>query len=89
LPRGSSVFSTPVTFETGSPFIEFIYQINKLAVDSVSYEVQWTDALGGPWASTGVTESLHSDDGIIQQMKALVPAGLNGHRFVRLKVTKL
>jgi len=55
----------------------------------VGYEVQWSDALTGPWASAGVTESVFSEIGVIQQMKDLAPADPNGHRFVRLKVTRL
>jgi hypothetical protein len=38
------------------------------------------------WFTTGVVESLISDDGTQQQVKATLPAGSGGGRFVRLRV---
>jgi hypothetical protein len=50
--------------------------------------VEWTDALAPPNVSTnGVSEMLLSDDGTVQQVKALVLRTVAGSGFVRLKVT--
>ena len=42
------------------------------------------------WSTSGVTQSLvpDSDNGVTQQWKAVMPAGANGGRFVRLRVTR-
>jgi|GEM_PF-7085378 succinate dehydrogenase/fumarate reductase flavoprotein subunit len=39
------------------------------------------------WHTTGVTEAILSDNGTVQQVKATVPAGAAGHRFVHLRGT--
>jgi autotransporter-associated beta strand protein len=66
--------------------LEYTYTKNKSATD-VTYTVEWTDNLT-TWSTAGVTSSLLSDNGTTQQIKATVPAGTNGRRFVRLKVTR-
>jgi hypothetical protein len=53
------------------------------------YIVEWSDTLGNDWSTTGVTQSAVSgtDDGLTQNYLATVPAGSNGRRAVRLRVT--
>ena len=52
-----------------------------------TFIVEWNDSLDPTqWQSTGVTETILSDNGILQQVKALLPAAVTGKRFVRLKV---
>jgi hypothetical protein len=65
--------------------IEFIYTKNKAATD-VTYTVEWSDDLS-TWSTAGVTSSVLTDGATTQQIKALVPAGVE-RRFVRLKVTR-
>lgn len=86
-PNTNSLASTSITPPSGS-FIEFFYTRNKLAMAELGYEVQWTDDLLTAWSNAGVTETILSDNGTVQQVKALVPKGGNDHRFVRLKVTR-
>lgn len=75
---------------TKSPNPEYIYTKNKAATD-VTYTVEWSDDLGSSELSNvGVTQSLipGSDNGVTQEWKATMPAGPNGRRFVRLRVTR-
>ena len=51
----------------------------------VSYIVEWSDSLAPPWSAQGVTETIISDNGIIQNVEATMPAGSAGCRFVRLR----
>ncbi len=53
----------------------------------LTFQVQWTDTLAA-WSSLGVTEAILSDNGLVQQVQATLPAGAAGRRFVNLKVTR-
>jgi hypothetical protein len=70
--------------------LEFTYVRAKAAVlDGVVFAVKWKDDLVPPvpaWSTTGVTEMILSDNGVVQQVKATLPAGAVGKRFVRLEV---
>jgi len=48
--------------------------------------VEWSDHLLPPWSGDGVTETILSDNGILQIVEAKVPAGSLESRFVRLRV---
>ena len=69
--------------------LEFTYIRAKAAVlDGVVFTVKWTDTLTpASWSSTGVSESILSDNGVVQQVKATLPTGAGSRRFVRLEVT--
>jgi uncharacterized delta-60 repeat protein len=71
-----------------SGFVEFHYTRNKLAMAEITFQVQWAEDLLSAWQSSGVTESVTSDNGALQEVTARVPAGNLGHRFVRLNVTR-
>lgn len=67
--------------------LEFIYTRNLAAVD-VIYHVEWSDDLQ-TWSTTDVSApTVLSDNGTTQEVKVTLPAGANGKRFVRLKVTR-
>lgn len=69
--------------------MEFFYTRNKQAMAELTYQVEWNYVLSSTgWSSAGVTEVILGDDGITQQVKALVPTDGNDHRFVHLKVTR-
>jgi hypothetical protein len=55
----------------------------------VTFTVEWSDDFT-TWSTAGVTQALvpGSDNGVTQQWKATLPAGVNGRRFVHLKVTR-
>ena len=86
-PTSSSTL--PVTTTVNGAVIEFTYQRSVAALNSGAvFTEEWSDTLlGTSWSSGGVTEQILSDNGTVQQVKSLVPAGSNGKRFVRLKVT--
>ena len=54
--------------------------------DGLKFHVEWSDNLN-IWHREGVTETVLSDDGKVQSVKALVPRGEEGTRFVRLAIT--
>ncbi|MDZ4401671.1 M6 family metalloprotease domain-containing protein [Prosthecobacter sp.] len=68
--------------------VEFLYTRNKLAMAELTFQVEWADNLLGPWSSAGVVETILSDNGLIQQVRATFPAGTSGRRFAWLKVTR-
>ena len=67
--------------------LEFTYVRSKAAMsEGVASGVEWSDSLLLPiWSTVGVTETILSDDGIVQQVKATLPGGSNGQRFVHLR----
>lgn len=79
----------PVTTAFKGASLEYSYTRSVAAVSAGNiFTVEWNDTLGTTgWSSAGVTEEVQSDDGSTQIVKALVPAGSSGHRFMRLKVT--
>ena len=86
-PTTSNVLSTPAT-RVGNT-IEYIYPRSLAAVNaSTIFTVEWSDTLlPGSWSNAGVTETILSDNGTVQQVKALVPAGAGAQRFVYSSVT--
>lgn len=68
--------------------LEYTYTRSLDALNAgTTFIVEWNDTLNPSlWSSAGVSEAVVSDDGIVQQVKAAVPAGSTGRRFMRLKV---
>lgn len=51
------------------------------------FTVEWNDTLSPlGWSTAGVVETILSNNGTTQQVKATLPAGSSGKRFVRLRV---
>ncbi|OYV04306.1 MAG: hypothetical protein CFE26_17620, partial [Verrucomicrobiales bacterium VVV1] len=68
--------------------LDFIYPKNKSATD-ITYSVEWSETLGNDWSNAGVgAPMILSDTGITQQITVTLPAGVNGSRFVRLRVAR-
>lgn len=70
--------------------LEFTYTRSKEALTGgVTFAVEWSDTLApNSWFVTGVTQSILSDNGTLQTVKATVPtAAAIPRRFVRLNVT--
>ena len=66
--------------------LEYTYTRGTAAYNGgTTFQVEWSDDLT-TWFTTGVVESLISDDGTHQQVKATLPAGSGDRRFVRLRV---
>jgi hypothetical protein len=86
-PSLPGALSTPLT--AASANLEFVYprSVSALAA-GVTYTVEWSDSLSpAAWSTAGVSQQVISDNGTLQQVKATLPAGLAGKRFVRLRVT--
>jgi len=68
--------------------LEYIYTRSLDALNSgTTFTVQWNDSLDpSQWSSSGVSETVLSDNGLLQQVKATLPASSTGRRFVRLNV---
>ncbi len=68
---------------------EFTYTRSVAALNAGTvFTVEWSDTLvGNDWHTTGVAEVVQSNNGTVQQVKATLPTGILGHRFVHLKVT--
>lgn len=85
-PGAATRTETPIT-SNGSN-LEFTYTRSRAAMaDGVTFSVQWNDTLAANlWSSVGVTEQIVTDNGTVQTVKATIPAGTMGRRFVHLKV---
>lgn len=86
-PTSGSTFTSPTALVASN--IEFTYQRSVAALNAgASYFVEWSDSLEtNSWSTASVSQQVLSDNGTLQQVKATLPAGANGKRFVRLRVT--
>lgn len=73
---------------SGSGTFEYYYQRNRLAVEGgVGFIVEWSDNMEeGSWSPSGFTESILSENGLIQEMKATF-ATTSDTCFARLRVS--
>ena len=59
------------------------------AITELLYEMEWSDTLAtGSWKTLGTNSTVLSDDTVRQVVKFTMPAG-SGHRYVRLRVTRV
>ncbi len=73
-----------------SSAVEMTYTRSKAALTGgVTFSVEWSDTLAtNSWSATGVTQSILTDNGTMQTVKATIPTGSTiPVRFARLKVT--
>ena len=68
--------------------LEFTYTRSVEAVNAGAvFIVEWSDTLvTGSWDTAGVVQNIFSNNGTLQQVKATLPVGSSGRRFVRLRV---
>lgn len=88
MPNDQSRTETPVAPNGTS--LEFTYTRSKAAMaDGVIFTVEWSDTLAGDsWSSAGVTQQVQTGNGVVQTVKATVPAGSEGGRFVHLLIQR-
>ncbi len=80
LPASSTVSGTDIEYH-------YTRLVAAIAAGTI-FTVEWNDTLSPlGWSSAGVVETILSDNGTTQQVKATLPAGSSGKRFVRLRVT--
>lgn len=80
----------PCTCVKNGANIEYTYTRSKAALnDGTIFAVEWSDTMAaGSWSTSGVSQTILSDNGTVQQVRATVPMGTGGRRFVRLAVTR-
>jgi hypothetical protein len=87
-PLGSNAPSTLPACAVEGGILTLTYKRSIAAMSELAWLIEWSDTLAdGNWTSTGVTESVVSDNGVVQSVEASVPAPGN-KRFVRLKVIR-
>jgi hypothetical protein len=76
----------PTSIEVDGAWIYYTYVRSATAID-VAYQVEWADNVHSvTWRTLGVTQQVLADDGSRRTIRAQVPKGATGRRFVRLKV---
>ncbi|MGV3659989.1 MAG: hypothetical protein ACO1TE_07385 [Prosthecobacter sp.] len=85
-PTAASRLAHATRLEGGE--LEFNYARSVAAVSAGTlFSVEWSESLlSTSWSTAGVIQTVLSDDGVTQQVKAVLPAGETGRRFVRLRV---
>ncbi|WP_193214116.1 choice-of-anchor D domain-containing protein [Luteolibacter marinus] len=75
------------TLDPSGSWLTFTYFRSKSALlDGVGFEVEWADdPSGSAWSTTGISEQV-TDFGDTERVRATLPGGGAGKRFVRLKV---
>ena len=78
----------PVSSAVKGANFEYTYSRSTAAVNAgMTYTVEWSAALPATWGSSGVTQTVLSDDGTTQQVKAVIPMNAASRMFVHLSVT--
>jgi hypothetical protein len=73
--------------ELNRDFIEFTYTRSIEAARQTNGVVEWSDDLTSQsWSHAGVQEQILGVEGDLESVRALVPKGAHGRRFVRLRV---
>jgi hypothetical protein len=68
--------------------LEYTYSRDMAAKENgINYQIEWSDTLEtGSWSSETVVEQITSTEAALETVKASVPAGSGGKRFLRLRV---
>ena len=85
----TSTLATLAAIHTASA-VELTYTRSKAALTAgVIFTVEWSDTLAtNSWSAAGVTQTILTDNGTLQTVKATIPTGSAiSARFARLKVT--
>ena len=84
LPTGA-----PGTLEIKDGEMEYTIQRPVSATADISYSLEVTGNLKGPWTPFNITPAVISSANGVETVKFSVPAGSPGKRFLRLRVTRL
>jgi hypothetical protein len=85
-PNASGVI--PASLALNGANLGYTYTRSTAAKDNgVTYQIEWSDTLAaGSWSTETVTQQITSTQGALETVKASVPAGTGGKRFLRLRV---
>ncbi len=75
---------SPLSLQGIPDFLVFTYTRPRVA-QGLTYTTEWADNLTA-WSAAGTTTRVIADDGTVQTINALIPAGTAGRRYVRLTV---
>ena len=79
---------SPTGIALNGSTLEFTYPRSLEAKVECTFIVEWSETLqAGSWSAVGVSEQVLSTTSTLEQVKASLPAGTLGRRFVRLRVT--
>ncbi len=69
--------------------LEYTYARSTAAkANGVAYQIEWSETLDtGSWSTETVTEQITTTQGALETVKASIPTGTAGKRFLRLRVT--
>ena len=83
----TAVNTQPLTFVLNGGVARLTYQRSVIAMSDYVFDVIWSDELSSvSWTDNGVTESILSDNGSVQQVQASVTMGSAGRRFFRVRM---
>jgi hypothetical protein len=85
-PNSSGVI--PAVLALNGENLEYTYTRSTAAKDNgVTYQIEWSDTLEvGSWSTETVNQQITSTQGALETLKASVPKGSTGKRFLRLKM---
>jgi uncharacterized delta-60 repeat protein len=85
-PNSSGVI--PAVLALSGANLEYTYTRSTAAKDNgVTYQIEWSETLeAGSWSTETVTQQITSTQGALETVKASVPKGTGGKRFLRLRV---
>ena len=70
--------------------LEFLISRRITSQADTTLTVEWADDPAGTWTTVDISSAfLEADDGILQQLRYVFPAGTAGHRFARIRGTRL
>jgi hypothetical protein len=75
-------------FTRDGEFLLYTYTRRKTAPGEATFQVEWSDTLGHDWSAAGVTAYQPVSTGVTSESVVVaVPAGTNGTRFVRVRLS--
>ena len=78
----------PVVSGINGANYEYTYSRSSAAVNAGTLcKVEWSGTLPATWSSSGVSQTVLSDDGTTQQVRAVVPVNAANALFIHLSVT--
>ena len=80
----------PASLVLNGANLEYTYTRSTAAKDNgVTYQIEWSDTLAaGSWSTETVNQQITSTQGALETVKASVPKGNGGKRFMRLRVAR-
>ncbi|MCU0795796.1 MAG: DNRLRE domain-containing protein [Akkermansiaceae bacterium] len=74
-------------FAKNGSVLDFTYTRRKVAPGEATFTVEWSDTLAAPW-TPAASDPPVSLDATRESVSTTIPAGPNGRRFVRVRITR-